>query len=337
MQDFLNYFIEYREGLASAIVALVLFYLLKAVGIIRLQRVAEKTKTSIDDFLVDILRSIKGISFLTVAIIIGIGVESIETLMLPVVSVISTVVIGWQIVRSIKVVFSYGVKSVDDENSEKSFAGLLTVVQLMIWASVAVFIMAQLGYNVTSVVAGLGIGGIAVALALQNILSDIFSSFSIYFDKPFKVGDFVVVGAVDGTVEKIGLKTTRLRSLRGEQVIVSNRQLTDANIQNFGRLERRRVVVHIGFEYETPTDKLKEFAFQLPGILNAVDRVSFDRVHFQRFGDSALIHELVYFVESNDYNEYVASENDVNMAIKDYCEEKGLGMAFPTHTVNINK
>lgn len=337
MQDFLNYFIDYKEGAAVAAGSLLFFYFVKAVLILRLKKIAEKTATDLDDFLVDLMRSVRGLTFLTISLLFGLALELPGLIMNPWVSTLATLIIGWQLVKSVRVVFQHSVKTVDDNASEKSFAGLLTVVQILIWASVAVFIMAQLGYNVTSIVAGLGIGGIAVALALQNILSDIFSSFSIYFDKPFQVGDMILVGNVDGTVEKIGLKTTRLRSLRGEQIVMSNKELTSAIVQNFGRLERRRVVVNLGFEYNTPTDKLKEFAFQLPGLLNAVDRVSFDRIHLKTFGDSALIHELVYYVESSDYNEYVQSENDVNMVIKDYCEEKSLGLAFPTQTIHLKK
>jgi len=194
-------------------------------------------------------------------------------------------------------------------------------------------IMATLGYNVSSIVAGLGVGGIAIALALQNILSDLFSSFSIYFDKPFAVGDYIITGDQEGEVEKIGLKTTRIRSLRGEEIIVSNRELTNGIIQNFGTLKRRRVLDNLTLTYETSNKKLNKLPEALQKIIDNVQDASFDRIHFKSFGSSALEFELVYYIESNDYLDFVRIQHEVNMDMKTWFEKQKINFAYPTQTV----
>jgi small-conductance mechanosensitive channel len=198
-------------------------------------------------------------------------------------------------------------------------------------------VISNLGVDITSLIAGIGIGGIAIALALQNILSDLFSSFSIYFDKPFKVGDFIVVGEHMGSVEKIGIKTTRVRSPQGEEIVIANQELTTARVQNFRRLERRRNLVTLGVTYETPLAKLKKVTGIIEDIINKQKDATFDRVHFQSFGDFSLNYQIVYYVESEEYGVFMDVQQAINFAIMEAFEKEGIEFAYPTQTLYLSK
>ncbi|MEX2008444.1 MAG: mechanosensitive ion channel family protein [Candidatus Spechtbacterales bacterium] len=206
-----------------------------------------------------------------------------------------------------------------------------------LWVLGILFVLQNFGLNVTSIIAGLGIGGIAIALAAQNILSDLFSSFSIAFDKPFEPGDFIVVGETSGTVQRIGLKTTRIQSLEGEEIILPNAQLTDARVQNYGRMEQRRVRFALGVEYATPQEKLRRIPDLVRSTVESANNTRFDRSHFKVFGDSALEFENVYYVRSGDYAEYMDINQEVLLNLNEALNREGIMVAFPTRTVHVAK
>jgi len=191
----------------------------------------------------------------------------------------------------------------------------------------------NLGVNITALVAGMGIGGIAVALAAQNILGDLFASISIVLDKPFVINDFIIVGDYMGSVEHIGVKTTRIRSLSGEQIVFSNTDLLNSRVRNFKRMVERRVVFSFGVVYGTPAEKLEAIPGIVRGIIEAIDGTRFDRAHFAKYGDSSLDFEVVYFVVTGDYNVYMDIQQAINLAIYRSFEDEGLGFAFPTQTI----
>lgn len=207
------------------------------------------------------------------------------------------------------------------------------VVQLVVWTFVVLMIMDNLGVNITALVAGLGIGGVAVALAIQNILGDLFASLSIVLDKPFVVGDFLSVGEASGNVEKVGLKTTRIRSLSGEQLIFSNNDLLSSRIRNYGRMFERRVLFSIGVTYDTPVQTLKRIPDMLREAIETREEVRFDRAHFQKLGDSALLFEVVYYVLSSDYNLYMDIQQAVNFTLFERFTEEGIDFAYPAQVV----
>jgi len=198
-------------------------------------------------------------------------------------------------------------------------------------------VLSNLGVNITSLVAGLGIGGLAIALALQSVLSDLFSSFSIYFDKPFQVGDYIIVGKHSGTVEKIGIKSTRIRASQGEEIVISNQELTSARVQNFKKLKERRNTTSIGVTYETSTDKLKKIPDIIKYIIEEEKNARFDRVYFTTFADSALVFDLVYYVKSDAYSVYLETQQNINFKIKEAFEKEGIDMAYPTQTIYLTK
>ncbi|MFW6282847.1 MAG: mechanosensitive ion channel family protein, partial [Minisyncoccales bacterium] len=193
------------------------------------------------------------------------------------------------------------------------------------------------GYNLSTLVAGLGVGGVAIAFALQNILGDFFAAFSIYFDKPCETGDYMTVGDEGGTVEKIGIKSTRIKTLRGEELVVSNKNLTDMKIHNFKKMKTRRITFSIGVTYDTSTEKLRKAKEIIKDVLVKVKKIELDQVNFVNFGDFSLDFEIAYYVQSKEFTFYKKKQEEINLKIKEEFEKKGIEMAYPTQTILINK
>jgi small-conductance mechanosensitive channel len=213
------------------------------------------------------------------------------------------------------------------------FNGLVYLIALFVF-------MALAGIDLT----GLAIGGAATAIvigfALQAVLSDFFSAFSIYFDRPFEIGDYIVVGEYSGTVTKIGMKSTRVLLLQGEELVLPNSELTKASIRNFKKMVKRRISFSFGITYDTPTQKLKKIPDIIskiisPEKLEFVDKL--DRVHFTEFGDFSLNFDIVYYVKTKDYVKFRDTQQAINFAIKEAFEKEGIEMAFPTQTINLSK
>jgi small-conductance mechanosensitive channel len=202
------------------------------------------------------------------------------------------------------------------------------IASVLVWALVLLLTLDNLGVNITALVAGLGIGGVAVALALQNVLGDLFASLSIALDRPFVVGDFLAVDNFLGSVENIGIKTTRLRSLDGEQIILSNGDLLKSRVRNYGRMSERRVQFATRVDYETPVEIVERIPALIREIVTAQRPTRFDRSHFLRHGDAALEFETVYYVLSADYNQYMDIQQAINLAL--HRGLAGLGVAFAT-------
>jgi small-conductance mechanosensitive channel len=225
----------------------------------------------------------------------------------------------------------------DGEEKVKQLGGIMLIVNAMLWSIGLLFIFNNFGYDVTAIVAGLGIGGIAIALAAQNILGDLFNYFVIFFDRPFEVGDFITVDDKKGTVEYIGLKTTRVKSITGEQLIFSNSDLTNSRIHNFKRMDRRRIVFAFGVIYQTPPHLLEKIPSLVRSIVEAQPTVTFDRAHLQKFAPSSLDYEVVYFVENSEYNQYMDIQQTINMQIFKTFAAEGIQFAYPTQTVFLSK
>jgi small-conductance mechanosensitive channel len=204
-----------------------------------------------------------------------------------------------------------------------------------LWTIMVLVALHNAGINITALVAGLGIGGIAVALALQNILADVFASISIILDKPYQVGDLIVVGDSMGTVERIGIKTTRVRSLGGEELVFSNGDLLRSRIRNFRRMSERRVEFTIGVPFDTPHDKAERIPPLLRDIIGGNDLVRLERAHFKEFGESSLTFECVYFVRESDYELYLGIQESINLEILRRFQEEEIALAHPSRTLYI--
>lgn len=207
------------------------------------------------------------------------------------------------------------------------------LIRVMLWVVTFLAILSNMGIDITALVASLGVGGIAIALAIQTVLSDVFASLAIGFDKPFEHGDFIVFGNIAGTIEHIGLKTTRLRSLSGEQIICSNTILLQQTIHNYKRMQQRRIVFTFGISYETPAKKVSQIGELVKEIITSSQDTRFDRAHFFAFEDSKLTFEVVYFVLTSDYNKYMDIQQDINLKIMAALEERGIRFAFPVRHI----
>lgn len=209
------------------------------------------------------------------------------------------------------------------------------MILIVVWSVMLLSILANLGVDITALVASLGVGGIAVALAVQTVLSDVFASLSIGVDKPFEIGDFVVFGEVAGTIEHIGLKTTRIRSLSGEQVVCANADLLRQIVHNYKRMNTRRIVFKFGISYDTPTDKVRQVAEKVGEIIRATPKTRFDRAHFLGFDESQLTFEVVYIVQSSDYNQYMDIQQEINLQLLDALRELDVRFALPRRDLRL--
>jgi len=211
------------------------------------------------------------------------------------------------------------------------------VGMVVAWAVAFLMLLTNLGVQIMPLIAGLGIGGIAVALAVQNLLADLFASLSIALDKPFRVGDFLITGDEKGTVERIGIKSTHLRSLSGELIVMPNGELLKSRLRNYTNMSERRVAFAVGIVYETPQEIVRE----VPGILERAIRsqapTRFDRAHFASFGDFALIFEAVYYVLDKDYTRYMDVQQAINLSILERFDAEGVDFAYPTRTVHVER
>ncbi|MBN1652958.1 MAG: mechanosensitive ion channel family protein [Deltaproteobacteria bacterium] len=330
------------EWLSALAVALAVFLVMRlSVTLLRgrLQRFAKRTRTSLDDVLVQTLGSTKNTFLLLISAFVGsltLQMKPTTTEMLR--AALIVVVIIQATIWANRAVASWmenerSARSESDPGTVTTLQGISYVVRVLIWSGGLLLVLDNLGVDVTALVAGLGIGGIAGALALQNVLGDLLAALSITLDKPFINGDFVIVGDYLGTVEHIGLKTTRIRSLSGEQLIFSNSDLLSSRIRNYKRMQERRIVFSFGVTYQTSPETLRVIPDMVREIISDLERTRFDRAHFKEFGDSAYLFEVVYYVLEPDYNLYMDIQQQINLAICERFAERGIEIAYPTRTL----
>lgn len=307
----------------------------------RITALSQRTRGRVDDVIAAALAGTKSFLILLLAILIGLHTidfsDKVETRL----SQALVIVIGIQVAIWLNRAINTWMEKVIDPNTDPALRNRATtttmvfILRLAVLLTVLLTVLANLGINITAFVASLGIGGVAIALALQNILSDLFASLSIGLDKPFEIGDFIIVDDLQGTVEYIGVKTTRLRSLSGEQLIRSNTELLKSAIHNYKRMSERRVVFKFGIAYETPVEQVGQLGAVVRDIILAQNAVRFDRAHFMNFGTSSLDFEVVYYVLSADYNVYMDIQQQINLEIMRACAARNIGFAFPTTVMHI--
>ena len=306
----------------------------------RLVKLVKKSKTDIDDFFLPVLNQTRWFTYLALGLYLGLLVlnipSDIREWLVSGILVIFTLQLGFWGTGLISFYVNRGVATRMEEDHGEDATKLDTlglIGNILLWVILALIILDNLNVEISSLVASLGIGGIAVALALQNILGDLFASLSITMDKPFVIGDFVEVDDFEGDVEDIGLKSTRIRSLSGEELIFSNTDLLNSRIRNYKRLEKRRISFSISVVYGTPADKLKKIPHIVEEIITPLDKVQFERAHFKSMGDYSLNFSIVYYVLDPDYASYLDIQQIINLEIYQRFEGEGIEFAYPTQTV----
>lgn len=330
-------------AIGIGIAASTLLYVVLRLIVKRLEVFAASTATYLDDLAITILAATNPLFILFVGVYAGSHWLSLPENSVTLLSRLALAALLVQVARWGDVgVYGWlhhfrAHRSVNDAASTTSTAALGFVVRTAIWLVIILMILDNFGVNITTLVASLGIGGIAVALALQNILGDLFSSLSIVLDKPFVVGDFITVDDISGTVEYVGLKTTRIRGLGGEQVVFSNSDLLRSRIRNYKRMQTRRIVFGIGVTYEISKQQLLAIPAILREAVEAQADVKFDRAHFKSYGASSIDFEIVYFVQTPDYGVYMDVQQAINIALFERFEEQCIDFAYPTQTVYLSR
>ena len=333
-----------REWIFFGIIFIGSFAILKIlqkVVIARLKYLAKKTETDIDDLIIEILEKVISKPFcFMVSLFSGLKYIKISAFADKIINLVFLVIIVYYLTKIVDLLLHYATKKYAEKKSGKP-SGISKILVILsntiIWIIAFLVILQNFGINVTSLIAGLGIGGIAIAFALQNVLADIFASISIYFDKPFEEGDYIVVGTDSGNVTRVGIKSTRIKTLEGQELVISNKQLTESRINNYKKMDKRRVVNTINIEVNTPLEKVKKINTIIKKIFEKEKNVTLDRIHFKAYGNYSLVYELVFFVNSQDYAEYMDAQERVNLDILDAFGKEGIKFAFPTQKVLMEK
>lgn len=335
-EDYLNFLVVF---LASFLI----FGLVKKLLILNVEKIAQKTETNLDDFLIKAVKNINPPFYFVVALYIALQFLTLNKFAENIIQAFFVIVITVQAVLILQKVMDFFVEKKISESTKKEKERntvMLLIKQILnvaIWVVAGLMIVSNLGVNINSLIAGLGIGGIAVALASQKILGDLFSSFSIFLDKPFRVGDFISLGTESGTVKKIGIKSTRIKTLKGDELVVSNNDLTSSRVRNLSRMNKRRVSFSIGVVYKTSAEKLEKIPEIIKNVIEKTERAEISRVHFKSFGEFSLIYDIVYVIETPEYEVFMDVQQKINFEIYREFEKEKIEFAYPTQTIQLNR
>lgn len=332
---------DYLWALGAFAGTIILFNLFKIIILKRLGKWADHTTTKIDDAIIKGVEDFGFLFYVLLGLQIAFQFVKLPSLLEQTVYYLTLIVVVYYLTRGLNRLVEQGIKSMAQSKDRDQKA---SVVQILIriskgalWIIAFLLVLSNLGYNITSLLAGVGISGIAIAFALRSILEDLFSAFSIYFDKPFQPGDFIVIGNDKGTIQSIGLKSTRIQTLQGEQLIIPNQELTKARVHNYKRMEKRRRTFEFGVTYNTSSKKLERIPEMVEKIIKDTEMVKFDRVFFTEFGDSSLKFEAVYHVNSPEMKDALAAQQKINLVLKKKFNQENIEMAYPTQTIHLEQ
>ena len=324
---------------------LVLAWLVKSMFAARLKALAQRTTTQLDDLLAELIGDLRLPLLTILAVVIGTRFLNLPTRLDKAVTIATVIAVGLQLIISSRLIIDFalqllirrslGADGKPDPGVASSLGVLRFVGMIVIGAVVLILALDNMGIAVTPLLTGLGIGGIAVALAVQNVLSDLFASLAILLDKPFVVGDNIQVGTQAGTVERIGIKTTRVRATGGEQLVFANNDLLKGVLQNFKRMDERRVAFNLNIRYSVGPEKLRQIPEIVEASLIPQSMVRFDRCNLRTLGDWAVIFEVVYFVKTPDFSTHVKVQESFNLAVLERFAQEGILFAYPT-TIALN-
>lgn len=337
---------EYGVATVIFFVSVLVLKAFQSIILARLRKLAKKTATDIDDAFIETISKISSWFYIIIPAYVASRYIWLSGAIDKWMRVLFMIALVYEVIRALEHLIGFGLKKyISTSKKKKDFdphsesmvriAGMM--VRGLLWLVALLLILSNLGFNISSLVASLGIGGIAIALAVQNILSDIFSSFSLFIDKPFQVGDYIIVGEHSGTVSKIGLKTTRLKAPRGEEIVISNKELTSARVQNLKHLKKRREVLSFSVTYQTTEAQLKKIPSLVQALVEPIELCEFDRCHFANYASSGLDFELVYYIDTSEYQTYMDVKQEVNLALFVAFRKENIDMAYPTQTLYVHK
>lgn len=333
-----------RVWLHASVVFVALFLALAIVRTFllnRLARIAARTSTDLDDLVVGLIRSTSPVFLFLLSARIASSALDLTPTADKARTYLFGAIVFWQAVRWANALITFGARRYtarmehNDAVTRSTARALVFVVRLVVYSAVLVIVLENMQVKITALITGLGIGGVAVALAAQNVLGDLFAALAIITDRPFMIGDFIVSGTEMGTIEDIGWKTTRLLSLSGEQIIMANSNLLSSRVRNYRNMKERRVVFSFGVTYDTGSEKLAALPPMVKDIIQAVPKTRFDRCHFMHYGDSSLDFETVYYFLGPDYNQHMDAQQAILLELYRRCEAHDISFAFPTRTVYI--
>lgn len=333
------------QYLITAFLGAIVFFsllILKQMVIKKLDRLVKRTSSGLDDVLLKTLGKMHWYVYLLIAAILVLPILDVDEQITKNIDLLALIIITIEIISFLQRLINYFITkqkllNTDTQSSGEAIKLAGRIAQSVLWFFGGLLIISNLGIDVTSLLAGVGVSGIIVAFALQNVLSDLFSSLSIHFDKPFKVGDFIAFGDYLGTVEKIGVKSVRIRSLSGEELIIPNQDITNERIKNYRSLHRRRVQFSFGVAYSTSNNQLKKIPPAIAKIIDDIELTDFSRAHFASLDSHAYTFEVVYFVNSSDYRTHMDIKQQILLGIKSYLEKEKIDIPFPTQTIKLEK
>lgn len=303
-------------------------------------RFAEKSSTLIDNAIIEMVGTVSAPFYWFASLVFALQYLHLS----PVVSaIINRIFIIWFIIQAI-VAFQIFIDFIISEKVRTNtkagsamISGILSgLIKIGLWLTALLFILSNFGVDITSLIAGLGIGGIAIALAAQSILGDLFSSIAIFFDRPFVIGDYIDIGTNSGTVQKIGIKTTRIRALSGEEIVIPNKDIAAARISNYRRMKERRAIIDVAVPYGTDSKTLEKIPALLEVSVADVGHASFRNAYLIKMGPSALIFELVYLIDDRDYELYLQAKQAILFNIVRTFAKHKIALIAPGQVLNVS-
>ncbi len=337
-----NSAINYFYSFTSFIITICILVIIKTLSINRIIKIADKTKILFDDLIDYITKVFNWHIYILIALYVAFKFITTPKIFSTVISYIVIALGIYYIIKFIQIIIDIVTqKTIKEKGGVKVDKTLIDfiarVIKILVWVIAILIIVQNLGYDVTALMAGLGVGGIAIAFALQNVLKDLFASLSIFFDKPFELGDYISVGKDSGTITKIGLRSTRLKTFKGVTLIISNKEIVESRVYNFRKMEKRRIFFKLRISYETPSNKLKKIPKLIEDIISNIEDVNFERIHFVKFDDYSLVFNVAYLILSGKYTKYLDINQEINYQIREVFEKEEIKMAYPTQTLFVKK
>jgi small-conductance mechanosensitive channel len=337
MQQLITFF-------SITLVSYSLLLLLQKLVISKLKTLAKKTEGTIDDLVAEVASSLNGLFYLSISLLIALQTINLPQKWRQLIERGLGTIFVYFVAQSISIIIGHFFDQFIDKQIEEEGGLDISILQVfkkttkvLIWAVALIWLLQNLGYDISTIVGGLGIAGVAVAFGIQNILEDIFSYFSIYLDRPFETGDFIIIGEDSGTVEKIGIRSTRLKTLRGEELIVSNKDLTHSRINNFKQMEKRRDEFKLNIDLDTSAGKLEKLPQILEKIIESKDKTEFNQATFKEITDSSYVFRTTYYILSSDFGTFQEIKQQINLEVVKALAKENISLSIPYQIVELKK